>query len=64
MAYFSESDINEAKKRVSDMQRRARNLTSNNEADNGRSENEEKSEELKEENKEEKDDSSLIIFVK
>ncbi len=68
MAYFSENDINEAKKRVSDMQRRARNLTSNNEAESPKPDNEngvtkEKSEELKEENKEEKDDSSLIILA-
>ena len=31
MAYFSENDINEAKKRVSDMQKRARSLTNDSE---------------------------------
>ena len=30
MAYFSENDINEAKKRVNDMQKRAKSLTNDN----------------------------------
>ena len=54
MAYFSENDINEAKKRVNDMQKRAKSLTND---------NDEKSEALNEENKDEKDDSSLIILA-
>lgn len=68
MAYFSENDINEAKKRVSDMQKRARSLTSDNEKENKKTkdekgEDEEKSEELKEEKSDEKDDSALIILA-
>lgn len=68
MAYFSENDINEAKKRVSDMQKRARSLTNDSEKEKKidekkRVENEEKSEDLKAEKSDEKDDSSLIILA-
>lgn len=66
MAYFSENDINEAKKRVSDMAKRTRSLTSDNDKEHKKDNNEkdkEKSEELKEEKSEEKDDSSLIILA-
>lgn len=64
MAYFSENDINEAKKRVSDMQKRARSLTNDSEKekkidDEKRVENED----LKVEKSDEKDDSSLIILA-
>lgn len=64
MAYFSENDINEAKKRVSDMQKRARSLTNDSEKekkidDEKRVENED----LKAEKSDEKDDSSLIILA-
>lgn len=64
MAYFSENDINEAKKRVSDMQKRARSLTNDSEKekkidDKKRVENED----LKAEKSDEKDDSSLIILA-
>lgn len=69
MPYFSEQDINEAKKRVNDMQKRAEKLkyqenTSENE--NGEEEklkeNVKKNESEIKEN-EEKDDSSLIILA-
>ena len=62
MAYFSENDINEAKKRVNDMQKRAKSLTNDNDKEYKKTD-EEKSEALNEENKEEKDDSSLIILA-
>ncbi len=69
MPYFSEQDINEAKKRVSDMQKRAEKLKNQeniSENENGEEEkikeNIEKNENEIEEN-EEKDDSSLIILA-
>lgn len=69
MPYFSEQDINEAKKRVSDMQKRAEKLKNQeniSENENGEDEkikeNIEKNENEIEEN-EEKDDSSLIILA-
>ena len=69
MPYFSEQDINEAKKRVSDMQKRAEKLKNQeniSENENGEDEklkeNIEKNENETEEN-EEKDDSSLIILA-
>ena len=69
MPYFSEQDINEAKKRVSDMQKRAERLKNQeniSENENGEEEkikeNIEKNENEIEEN-EEKDDSSLIILA-
>lgn len=69
MPYFSEQDINEAKKRVSDMQKRAealKNQESTSENENGEEEklkeNIEKNENEINEN-EEKDDSSLIILA-
>ena len=58
MAYFSENDINEAKKRVNDMQKRAKSLTNDNDKEHKKTDDE-KSEALNEENKEEKDDSSF-----
>ena len=61
MAYFSENDINEAKKRVNDMQKRAKSLTNDNDKEHKKTD--EKSEALNEENKDEKDDSSLIILA-
>ena len=63
MAYFSENDINEAKRRVSDMQKRANRLTNQEESVKEPPKKEEKSENkniLKDENEEETDDSSLI----
>ncbi len=69
MPYFSEQDINEAKKRVSDMQKRAealKNQENTSENENGEEEklkeNIEKNENEIKEN-EEKDDSSLIILA-
>ena len=62
MAYFSENDINEAKKRVNDMQKIAKSLTNDNDKEHKKTEDE-KSEALNEENKEDKDDSSLIILA-
>ena len=69
MPYFSEQDINEAKKRVSDMQKRAEKLKNQeniSENENGEEEkikkNIKKNENEIEEN-EEKDDSSLIILA-
>lgn len=69
MPYFSEQDINEAKKRVSDMQKRAEKLKNQeniSKNENGEEEkikeNIEKNENEIEEN-EEKDDSSLIILA-
>lgn len=69
MPYFSEQDINEAKKRVSDMQKRAEKLKNQeniSENENGEEEklkeNIEKNENEIKEN-EEKDDSSLIILA-
>lgn len=69
MPYFSEQDINEAKKRVSDMQKRANSLK-NQEAEESDGKNEKenikenvaKIENEKTEN-DEKDDSSLIILA-
>lgn len=66
MAYFSENDINEAKRRVSDMQKRANRLTNQEESVKEPPKKEEKRENkniLKDENEEEKDDSSLIILA-
>ena len=66
MAYFSENDINEAKRRVSDMQKRANRLTNQEESVKEPPKKEEKNENkniLKDENEEEKDDSSLIILA-
>ena len=53
MAYFSENDINEAKKRVNDMQKRAKSLTNDNDKEHKKTVDE-KSEALNEENKEER----------
>ncbi len=50
MAYFSENDINEAKKRVNDMQKRAKSLTNDNDKEHKKTDDE-KSEALNEENK-------------
>lgn len=53
MAYFSENDINEAKRRVSDMQKRANRLTNQEESVKEPPKKEEKSENkniLKDEN--------------
>ncbi|MDD6567224.1 MAG: hypothetical protein PUF01_00050 [Eubacteriales bacterium] len=64
MAYFSENDINEAKKRVSDMQKRARSLTNDSEKENKiDDEKRVENEDLKAEKSDEKDDSSLIILA-
>lgn len=69
MPYFSEQDINEAKKRVNDMQKRAEKLKNReniSENENGEEEklkeNVKKNESEIKEN-EEKDDSSLIILA-
>lgn len=69
MPYFSEQDINEAKKRVNDMQKRAEKLKNQeniSENENGEEEklkeNTKKNESDIKEN-EEKDDSSLIILA-
>ncbi len=69
MPYFSEQDINEAKKRVNDMQKRAEKLKNQeniSENENGEEEklkeNVKKNESEIKEN-EEKDDSSLIILA-
>lgn len=67
MPYFSEQDINEAKKRVSDMQKRANSLKSQEDiADNNKNEihkeNPQNNDETIKDN-EEKDDSSLIILA-
>ncbi|MDD6659724.1 MAG: hypothetical protein PUE60_06595 [Eubacteriales bacterium] len=69
MPYFSEQDINEAKKRVNDMQKRAEKLKNQeniSENENGEEErlkeNIKKNESEIKEN-EEKDDSSLIILA-
>lgn len=69
MPYFSEQDINEAKKRVNDMQKRAEklknqeNISENENGEEGKlKENIKKNESEIKEN-EEKDDSSLIILA-
>ncbi len=67
MPYFSEQDINEAKKRVSDMQKRANSLKSQEDiSDNNKNEihkeNQQNNDETIKDN-EEKDDSSLIILA-
>lgn len=68
MPYFSENDINEAKRRVSDMQKRASRLTD--EKENENKNNIDKKDESKANHEEpdkasanEKDDSSLIILA-
>ena len=40
MAYFSENDINEAKKRVNDMQKRAKSLTNDNDKEHKKTDDE------------------------
>ncbi len=69
MPYFSEQDINEAKKRVSDMQKRAEKLKNQENISENENDEEEKIKENIEKNEneieenEEKDDSSLIILA-
>ena len=43
MAYFSENDINEAKKRVNDMQKRAKSLTNDNDKEHKKTDDEKSS---------------------
>ena len=66
MAYFSENDINEAKKRVNDMQKRAKSLTNDNDKEHKKIDDE-KSEALNEENKEKRtiffDNLALIMLL-
>ena len=69
MPYFSEQDINEAKKRVNDMQKRAEQLKNQeNISENENGEEEKLKENIKKneseiKENEEKDDSSLIILA-
>ena len=69
MPYFSEQDINEAKKRVNDMQKRAEKLKNQeNISENENGEEEKLKENIKKneseiKENEEKDDSSLIILA-
>lgn len=69
MPYFSEQDINEAKKRVNDMQKRAEKLKNQENISENENGDEEKLKENVKKNEseikenEEKDDSSLIILA-